>query len=100
MDETEVFEAERPRLVGIASRVLGDHAEAEDVVQQAWLRLHLTDATIENLPAWLTTSHSPTPSASPSTSCSTGSRHGSGSRSCSTTASVSSSPRSRRSSTP
>ena len=39
MDETEIFEAERPRLLGIASRVLGDHAEAEDVVQQAWLRL-------------------------------------------------------------
>jgi RNA polymerase sigma-70 factor (ECF subfamily) len=50
-----MFEAERPRLVGIASRVLGDHAEAEDVVQQAWLRLHLTDAEIESLPAWLTT---------------------------------------------
>ena len=55
MDQTEMFEAERPRLVGVASRVLGDHAEAEDVVQQAWLRLHRTDAEIDNLPAWLTT---------------------------------------------
>jgi RNA polymerase sigma factor (sigma-70 family) len=55
VDQTDMFEAERPRLVGIASRVLGDHAEAEDVVQQAWLRLHLTDAEIESLPAWLTT---------------------------------------------
>ncbi|WP_374454001.1 sigma-70 family RNA polymerase sigma factor [Nocardioides sp.] len=59
MDQTEIFEAERPRLLGIASRVLADHAEAEDVVQQAWLRLDRTvtrDATeIENLPAWLTT---------------------------------------------
>ena len=55
MNQTDMFEAERPRLVGIASRVLGDHAEAEDVVQQAWLRLHLTDAEIESLPAWLTT---------------------------------------------
>ena len=55
MDQTDRFEAERPRLVGIASRVLGDHAEAEDVVQQAWLRLNLTDAEIESLPAWLTT---------------------------------------------
>ncbi|MGA9747804.1 MAG: sigma-70 family RNA polymerase sigma factor [Nocardioides sp.] len=55
MDQTEMFEAERPRLVGIASRVLGDHSEAEDVVQQAWLRLHRTDAEIESLPAWLTT---------------------------------------------
>lgn len=55
VDQTGAFEAERPRLVGIASRVLGDHAEAEDVVQQAWLRLHGTDAEIESLPAWLTT---------------------------------------------
>ena len=58
VDQTESFEAERPRLLGIASRVLADHAEAEDVVQQAWLRLHrtVTDGTeIDNLPAWLTT---------------------------------------------
>ncbi|WP_148614184.1 sigma-70 family RNA polymerase sigma factor [Nocardioides rubriscoriae] len=58
MDQTERFEAERPRLVALASRVLGDHAEAEDVVQQAWLRLHRTDrggTEIESLPAWLTT---------------------------------------------
>jgi RNA polymerase sigma factor (sigma-70 family) len=55
VDQTEMFEAERPRLVGIASRVLGDHAEAQDVVQQAWLRLHGTDTEIESLPAWLTT---------------------------------------------
>jgi len=46
---------ERPRLLGIASRVLADHAEAEDIVQQAWLRLHRTDTDIESLPAWLTT---------------------------------------------
>ena len=53
------FEAERPRLLGIATRVLGDHAEAEDVVQQAWLRLDRAvarDGTeIDNLAAWLTT---------------------------------------------
>ncbi len=54
-----MFEVERPRLVGIASRVLGDHAEAEDVVQQAWLRLHLADAEIESFPAWLTTVTTP-----------------------------------------
>lgn len=53
--QAEDFEAERPRLVGLATRVLGDHAEAEDVVQQAWLRLHGTDTDIESLPAWLTT---------------------------------------------
>ncbi len=50
-----MFEAERPRLVRVATRVLGDHAEAQDVVQQAWLRLHGTDAEIDSLPAWLTT---------------------------------------------
>lgn len=55
MDQAEVFEAERARLVGIASRVIGDHAEAEDVVQLAWLRLDATDAEIVSLPAWLTT---------------------------------------------
>jgi RNA polymerase sigma-70 factor (ECF subfamily) len=47
--------AERPRLVGLATRVLADPAEAEDVVQQAWLRLHTADGDIESLPAWLTT---------------------------------------------
>ncbi|HYO39256.1 MAG TPA: sigma-70 family RNA polymerase sigma factor [Nocardioidaceae bacterium] len=55
MDQTTMFQAERPRLVALADRVLGDHAEAEDVVQQAWLRLHGTDAEIDCLPAWLTT---------------------------------------------
>ncbi len=55
VEQTEMFEAERPRLAGIASRILGDDAEAQDVVQQAWLRLHATDAEIDSLPAWLTT---------------------------------------------
>lgn len=55
MDRTEIFVAERPRLVGLATRVLSDPAEAEDVVQQAWLRLDAAADDIENLPAWLTT---------------------------------------------
>lgn len=58
MDRTTAFEQERPRLLRIAGRVLGDHAEAEDVVQQAWMRLHRSDtdgADIENLLGWLTT---------------------------------------------
>lgn len=55
MDLTTDFEAERPRLIGLASRILGDHAEAEDIVQQAWLRLHGTETDIDSLPAWLTT---------------------------------------------
>ena len=59
MDHTQVFEAERPRLTALAARVLGDHGDAEDVVQQAWLRLDRTRSrdgdVIESLPAWLTT---------------------------------------------
>ncbi|MBN1093023.1 sigma-70 family RNA polymerase sigma factor [Blastococcus sp. TML/M2B] len=54
-ERTAAFEAERPRLVRLAARVLADDAEAEDVVQQAWLRLHGTDGEIANLPGWLTT---------------------------------------------
>jgi len=49
------FEAERPRLVGLAARVLSDSAEAEDMVQQAWLRLERQASDPDNLPAWLTT---------------------------------------------
>jgi RNA polymerase sigma factor (sigma-70 family) len=55
MDPTETFVAERPRLHGLATKILTDPAEAEDVVQQAWLRLHGHDGEIENLPGWLTT---------------------------------------------
>jgi RNA polymerase sigma factor (sigma-70 family) len=55
MDQNDGFVAERPRLVGLAARILGDPSEAEDVVQQAWLRLYGTDTAIDNLPAWLTT---------------------------------------------
>lgn len=55
MDQTEAFEAERRRLVRIAAQVLGDHAEAHDVVQQTWLRLHRNESQIQNLPGWLTT---------------------------------------------
>jgi RNA polymerase sigma factor (sigma-70 family) len=55
VDRTDEFEAERPRLVAVASRVLADRAEAEDVVQHAWLRLDASEADIASLPAWLTT---------------------------------------------
>ncbi|QIK66469.1 sigma-70 family RNA polymerase sigma factor [Nocardioides sp. HDW12B] len=61
MDATARFEAERSRLLGLATQVLGDRGEAEDVVQQAWLRMHRAEGTdaagdaIENLPGWLTT---------------------------------------------
>ncbi len=53
MDVTS-FEAERPRLTAIAVRILGSQADAEDVVQEAWLRYSVTDG-IDDLPAWLTT---------------------------------------------
>ncbi len=49
------FEAERPRLQRIAARILDDADAAQDVVQQAWLRLHAGNEPIENLPGWLTT---------------------------------------------
>lgn len=55
MDQTEAFETERPRLLSIATRVLTDPGEAEDVVQQAWLRLDANQTEIVSLPAWLTT---------------------------------------------
>ena len=48
------FDAERPRLTSIAIRILGSGADADDVVQEAWLRLCRTD-DIDDLPAWLTT---------------------------------------------
>jgi len=50
------FETERPRLLGIATKLLGSPADAEDAVQEAWLRLERVDEKeIENLSAWLTT---------------------------------------------
>ena len=50
------FERHRPRLRAIAHRMLGSQAEADDAVQETWLRLSRTEAaTIENLGAWLTT---------------------------------------------
>ena len=50
------FEEHRPYLVRLAYSTLGVRSEAEDVVQEAWLRLQRTDAaTIDNLRAWLTT---------------------------------------------
>jgi len=54
-DETAAFEADRPRLVRLAGRLLHDDVEAEDIVQQAWLRLQGTEQTIANLTGWLTT---------------------------------------------
>jgi RNA polymerase sigma-70 factor (ECF subfamily) len=60
MDErewlAERFEEHRPRLRAVAYRMLGSVGEADDAVQEAWLRLSRSDAdAIENLGAWLTT---------------------------------------------
>jgi RNA polymerase sigma factor (sigma-70 family) len=52
----ERFEEHRPRLRAVAYRLLGSLNEADDAVQEAWLRLSRSDADeIENLGGWLTT---------------------------------------------
>lgn len=52
----EDFEQQRPRLLALAYRVLGSGSDAEDAVQEAWLRLSRQDVdAIDNLPGWLTT---------------------------------------------
>jgi RNA polymerase sigma factor (sigma-70 family) len=60
MDErdwlAERFEEHRSRLRAVAYRMLGSLSEADDAVQEAWLRLNRSDASkVENLGAWLTT---------------------------------------------
>jgi RNA polymerase sigma factor (sigma-70 family) len=50
------FEASRPHLEAVAYRILGTRAEAEDAVQEAWLRLSRSDTSdVGNLRGWLTT---------------------------------------------
>lgn len=52
----ERFEAERARLLAVAYRLLGSASEADDAVQEAWLRLSRSDTSeVENLSGWLTT---------------------------------------------
>jgi RNA polymerase sigma factor (sigma-70 family) len=52
----ERFEAHRPRLRALAYQTLGSTTEADDAVQETWLRLSRSDSgTIENLGGWLTT---------------------------------------------
>src|SRR5213082_897901 len=60
MDEhqwlAEQFEAERPHLRGVAYRMLGSLSEADDAVQESWLRLSRSDTSgVKNLGGWLTT---------------------------------------------
>src|ERR1700684_199567 len=50
------FEASRPRLQSVAYRMLGSLTEAEDAVQETWIRLSRSDPqSIDNLGGWLTT---------------------------------------------
>jgi RNA polymerase sigma-70 factor (ECF subfamily) len=59
MDQLELantFDHERTRLRSVAYRIVGSLSEADDAVQEAWLRLQRADAeTIDNLEGWLTT---------------------------------------------
>jgi len=60
MDDAELlaerFEAQRGHLQAVAYRMLGSRSQAEDAVQEAWLRLSRSDAAaVENLGGWLTT---------------------------------------------
>jgi RNA polymerase sigma factor (sigma-70 family) len=53
---TQKFEKNRPHLKAVAYRMLGSLSEADDAVQEAWLRLNRSEArTIDNLDSWLTT---------------------------------------------
>lgn len=54
--EPDAFDALRPRLFSIAYRMLGTRADAEDVLQDAWLRWHRADpAALQSAEAWLVT---------------------------------------------
>src|ERR671922_398506 len=52
----EQFEQHRPHVRAVAYRMLGSLSEAEDAVQEAWIRLSRTDVSgVDNLRGWLTT---------------------------------------------
>lgn len=53
MDRTAAFEAQRPRLRGLAYRMLGSVHEAEDVVQDAWIRWRRAPDDVADPAAWL-----------------------------------------------
>jgi len=54
MMDASNFDAERPRLMAIAGRILGSEADADDVLQEAWLRYSRAEG-VDDVPAWLTT---------------------------------------------
>jgi Sigma-70 region 2 len=92
MDEqnllAEEFEANRNHLGAVAYRMLGSTSEADDAVQEAWLRLSRSDTSdVRNLGGWLrrVRQSSPTPSVLHCSSCSRCSNLPSGLRLCCTT---------------
>src|SRR3954452_695272 len=56
MDAMEAFEAHRPHLHAVATRILGSRAEADDALQEAWIRVDRAGtAGVDNIGGWLTT---------------------------------------------
>src|SRR6476660_8124637 len=54
--QVEEFEEHRPHLQAVAYRMLGSVSEAEDALQEAWLRLSRSDTgSVDNIGGWLTT---------------------------------------------
>jgi RNA polymerase sigma-70 factor (ECF subfamily) len=52
----DAFEAHRPHLHAVATRILGSRAEADDALQEAWLRINRSDTSdVDNIGGWLTT---------------------------------------------
>lgn len=52
----DAFEAHRPHLQAVATRILGSRAEADDALQEAWLRINRSDTSdVDNIGGWLTT---------------------------------------------
>jgi RNA polymerase sigma-70 factor (ECF subfamily) len=52
----DAFEAHRAHLLAVATRILGSRAEAEDALQEAWIRVHRADTSdVDNMGGWLTT---------------------------------------------
>src|SRR3954462_4902118 len=56
MDAMEAFEAHRPHLHAVATRILGSRAEADDALQEAWIRVDRAGtAGVDNIGGWMTT---------------------------------------------
>ena len=52
----DAFEAHRPHLHAVATRILGSRAEADDALQEAWIRIDRADTSeVDNIGGWLTT---------------------------------------------